>query len=658
VARKARVLGAVLLTACALLAPAAPSRADISFAPCGDSNDFACGHLTVPLDPSGATPGAITLALRRHRAPVGAARSAIVALAGGPGQAALPFTQQFAELLGAAASTRDLIVFDQRGTGLSHPLNCRFPPALARLRPSTLAARVEGCARQLGGARNFYTSADSVADLEAIRRAGGYDKLVLYGTSYGTKVAELYAQAHPDRVEALVLDSAVLPNGPDPLLRSTFAAVGRVLREVCRERACTAITGDPLGDLARVLARARRAPLHGLLVDRGGRPHASAMYSDELLAALLAGDFSPLLRADLITADRSARAGDYAPLARLLALAGSPEGEEKGFDGPLNLATSCQDQQFAWSRGASPAQRLREQLAAARALPASAFAPFAPANAFDLGSVRECASWPYAGGAPAPAPARMPAVPALILSGASDLRTPTADARSLAAQIPGSQLLVVPDTGHSVLGQSGCAHAALLAFFAGKRIAPCPLEALPPLLRPPPLPPRTLAAVSPAGGDRGLAGRTVHAVALTLQDFSHQLLLALLGSSAGEAGLLSSPTLRAGGLRAGWARFAGGVLTLSGYSYVPGVTVSGSIDGEGRGLLHVGGAAAAHGTLRHDPSHELRGTLGGRHVAMRTAIEAAAGIVVTDARARPQMAVRVAGDGARAAGARAGLRGR
>lgn len=627
----------MLLCACALLAPAASGRAAIGFGACGESNEFACGHLTVPLDPSGGTSGTITLAMRRHRAPVGEARSAIVALAGGPGQAALPFASQFAELLGPIAATRDLVVFDQRGTGLSHALRCK---ASRHSRPVTLGAHVEACARALGAARIFYTSAASVADIEAIRRAGGYEKLVLYGTSYGTKVAELYAQAHPDRVEALVLDSVVLPGGPDPLLRSSFASIGHVLRELCRERACDGITRDPLADLGRVLARDRRALLYGRLIDAGGRPHAMPLYTDEVLAALLAGDLSPLLRPDLITAVRAAASGDDAPLARVLALAGGPEGEQQGFDAALNLTTTCEDQPFAWRRGATPAVRLSEELGAARALPAGTFAGFTPANAFDLGSVRECASWPYATPPPPPPPPTMPAVPALILSGAGDLRTPTADARALAAQIPGSHLLVIPETGHSVLGQSSCARAALQAFFAAKPIAPCPPMGLPEPLRPPPLPPRSVSSVPPQGGDRGLAGRTVHAVALTLQDFTRQLLLNLLSATGGEANLGALPNLRSGGLRGGWARFASGSLTMRDYSYVPGITVSGTIDASGRGMLRIGGAGAARGTLRHEASDELRGMLGGRSVRLRPPATAATAIVVPDALARLHPALR------------------
>jgi len=84
---------AVLLAAClGTSAFASSAGAEIAFAPCKGSNEFACGHLVVPLDPSGASPGSITLAIRRHRAPVGDEKSAVIALAGGPGQAALPFT--------------------------------------------------------------------------------------------------------------------------------------------------------------------------------------------------------------------------------------------------------------------------------------------------------------------------------------------------------------------------------------------------------------------------------------------------------------------------------------------------------------------------------------------------------------------------------------
>ena len=61
-------------------------------------------------------------------------------------------------------------------------------------------------------------------------------RLTLYGVSYGTKVAMVYAALYPDRVERLVLDSVVDPLGPDPSTSTLFAAVPRVMRDVCARR--------------------------------------------------------------------------------------------------------------------------------------------------------------------------------------------------------------------------------------------------------------------------------------------------------------------------------------------------------------------------------------------------------------------------------------
>ena len=155
----------------------------------------------------------------------------------------------------------------------------------------------------------IYTTADTVADIEAIRQAGGYEKLVLYGTSYGTKVAEEYAQAYPSHVEALVLDSVVPPNGPEPLNRATFAAIPRVLRQLCaRARLCPR---HPEPRRRSRQARAADGPraLRGRWIDgRRAARTRSRSPPDELLDVLLAGDLEPTLRAEFPAAVRSAAA--------------------------------------------------------------------------------------------------------------------------------------------------------------------------------------------------------------------------------------------------------------------------------------------------------------------------------------------------------------
>jgi pimeloyl-ACP methyl ester carboxylesterase len=634
----AKLCAAFLLVGAGSSATAARSSAAIAFSPCANTNNFACGHLTVPLDPGGATPGTLTLAIRRHRAPVGEARSAVIALAGGPGQAALPFAEQFSELLGPIAATRDLIVFDQRGIGLSHPLSCH---ASEDPRPyPSLGQLVKACGTELGRTRTFYTTDDTVADIDAIRRAGGYEKLVLYGTSSGTKVAERYAQQHPDHVEALVLDSVVPPNGPDPLERPTFAAVPRILRQLCSDGACAHITAEPVADLASVVRRMRRGPLRARVINDKGVAHHARISSDELLEVLLAGDFSPLLRAEFVTAVRAAATGDTAPAARLLAAAAQgSSGEGQGFDTPLYYATTCEEDLFPWRRAASPKERIGQATAAARALPVSELAPFTAANALDESDIGACAYWPFTTPAPAVDVAPLPNVPTLILSGEVDLRTPTSGAREVAAEIPDSRLLVDPGTGHSVLtAEPGdCAKQGLQAMFAGRPVEPCHAGATPPALRPAPLPPVRLALVAPANGYGGLPGRTLHAVKLSLDDFARQLVLGLTSGGTSGEGLFSLPTLDTGGLRSGWAQLDKGALIFHNYAYVPGVTLSGAIKAEAADLT-IGGRSAAHGTLRLGANHALVGKLGGRRVQITPNANGTAAIVGVDAQANPNFA--------------------
>ena len=175
----------------------------------------------------------------------------------GPGQAALPLGEFIAKALAPALGTRDLLVFDQRGTGTSDPLSCG---ALSNFSGTSASQAFERCALEIGPARGGYTTQESVEDIEAIRQAAGYEKLVLYGTSYGTKVAEEYAERYPQHVESLVLDSVVPPGGPEPFSIPTFQAIGSVLGELCSNNACAGITTNPVADIATPDGATAQAP--------------------------------------------------------------------------------------------------------------------------------------------------------------------------------------------------------------------------------------------------------------------------------------------------------------------------------------------------------------------------------------------------------------
>ena len=226
--KKAAALAAAAVAGLML---AAPAHGALRFERCG-SYGYQCARMSVPLDHSGAVAGRISLFVKRVRARGRATRPPLFVLAGGPGQSATAaFDGDALALVYAGYRDRDLIVFDQRGTGRSGVLRCR---ALERSNLLRAGRAAGSCARRLGARRGFYTSRDSVEDIDQVRRTLGARRIALFGTSYGTKVALGYALGHPAEVDRLVLDSVVEAGGPNPFYLDTLAAVPRALRALCR----------------------------------------------------------------------------------------------------------------------------------------------------------------------------------------------------------------------------------------------------------------------------------------------------------------------------------------------------------------------------------------------------------------------------------------
>ena len=182
--------------------------------------------------------------------------------------------------------------------------------------------------------------------------------------------------------------------------------------------ACSGITANPVGDLARLIDRLRTRRLSGSAYDGSGKRHAVAIDELELLDILQAGDLNPALRALLPAAVHSALNGDPDPLLRLnliteglvpsVPIRPSPEAERAAAEEENNalfLATSCEETPFPWQRSAPAATRMAEALAPLHSLPGGDFYPFDATTAMANSLVPICSSWPDA--APAP-PARRP----------------------------------------------------------------------------------------------------------------------------------------------------------------------------------------------------------------------------------------------------------
>ena len=614
-------------TAAVCLALGAPAEAALRFKACPGFL-FKCARLSVPLDRSGAVPGRVSLLVKRVRAQRRPRLGAVFALAGGPGQSA---TAAFAgDGLGALSSVfrrRDLIVFDQRGTGRSGALRC---PALERSNLFDAGPAAGACARRLGARRHHYSSRATVEDIEAIRRELGIPKIALYGTSYGVKVALGYALTYPANVDRLVLDSVVEVGGPSPFYLDTLAAVPRALRSLCRS-GCRSFTRDPVDDLARLVARVGGGTLRGRVVDDRGRRRRVTLTTTELFLILLTGDFDPALRAAFPGAVRAALERDPAALLRLKrrsTILGAQAPAARYVSTALFTATMCEEMPLPWPRDTPPDPGRRRDLAAAAAaaLPADAFAPFDGRALLRNDLLQLCDRWAAAPAPPDFGPGPLPDVPVLVLEGEDDLRTPVENAQRVAALFPQARLVVAPGTGHSALASdlSGCTLRAFSAFFAGRPVktgCPRPRRAYPAVSPPP----RRLSAVTPAPGAAGVRGRAVRALALTLRDVAEDSLSALIVHGGDRTFALG------GGLRGGHYRIDGrNTLRLRGVVFVPGVRVSGFVrrfdERRQRGRLRLYGPAVPDGVLRLR-GRRVSGELGGRGVS------AALGAGAGDARA-------------------------
>jgi len=149
----------------------------------------------------------------------------IVYLSGGPGEAAIASISSGGLGFKAFRDNRDLIVFDQRGTGNSQPmLDC---PEIFAATVGTMGQNLsledanlrdkqafQACHDRLvkeGIDLSAYTSVASAQDAEDLRRALGIEKWNIYGGSYGTRLALTIMRDFPNGIRSAVLDSVLPP---------------------------------------------------------------------------------------------------------------------------------------------------------------------------------------------------------------------------------------------------------------------------------------------------------------------------------------------------------------------------------------------------------------------------------------------------------------
>lgn len=431
----------VALLAVSSCAETTSRRATDRLRPCASEEgpiDAYCGTLTVAED-RGRSHGRqidlwITVLPSLSSAPLD---DPLFFLAGGPGQGAAQLAGQIAPLFREIQRTRDIVLVDQRGTGKSNPLNCSSESNSLRgftEGPETALARLTDCLEGYDADVRLYTTDIAMDDLDDVRAYLGYQRLNLYGGSYGTRAALVFLRQHPERVRSLILDGVAPTDMRLPLYtaRDAQRALDTLLADCDSEPSCHAAFPGMASRIRALVTRLEDAPARVRLA----HPRTHVMEDIEVSARVVASVlFSALyspLTASLVPAivDRAER-DDFAGLFAL-ALAGDTADTNMSIG--MQLSVLCSED----TSRVTVADVRRE----------SAGTMFG--SHLLGGQLDACGIWP---GKTMPADYYRPVVsdvPALVLSGDIDPVTPPGWGDIVVRHLSRGRHISLPSTGHGV----------------------------------------------------------------------------------------------------------------------------------------------------------------------------------------------------------------
>ena len=440
------LLGAAVALTCSCDLETGQAAAPSPLADCEPGEgprDALCGWIPVYEDRSEESGRQIELrvvvypALSRDRRP-----DPLFVLAGGPGQGAAQIGSGIASLFSDVRQERDIVFVDQRGTGESNGLPCdQDTDDLATpLNTDHAVEALSKCLESYEADLRHYTTPVAMDDLDEVRSRLGYERINLWGISYGTRAALVYLRRHGERVRSVVFDGAVpmAMTLPEEFPQDAQRAL-ELLFDDCEQHSSCKDRFPNLGlKLDEVLAR----------LDRGvGRitlrhPRTGAEVDIELRREVVTGT----LRAALYSADATSvipllieqmHGGEFAGLFALALAAESVPSEAKINLGMFFSVVCTED--LPWV-----------DEAARSAAASGVFSNEETLEAWD----KICDAWPRGEVADDYREPVVSAVPALVLSGELDPVTPPRWGEELAAGFSNVRHIIAPGTGHgaSALG--------------------------------------------------------------------------------------------------------------------------------------------------------------------------------------------------------------
>ncbi|MGZ8843987.1 MAG: alpha/beta fold hydrolase [Pyrinomonadaceae bacterium] len=373
-----------------------------------------------------------------------------VYIPGGPGSSATEDAPGVSRQFAAIRARRDLVFIDQRGTGGSHPLKCDFyNPAdpqsyLGYFFP---LEDVRKCRAQLELKANLtlYTTPIAMDDLDEVRTALGYERLNLFGGSYGTRAALVYLKRHPTHVRTVTLQGVAPTNQfmPKDFPQANERALQGIIAECAADEACNKAFPNLRDETKAVLSRLLQGPIEVAVTIPGPTSAAATTSFKAKLSRDLAAEairymlYNPVAASRVPLIIHQGAEGNFLPMAQA-ALNYRRNLVATGSNG-MYLSITCAED-LAWIK---PGEG--ERLAANTFL-----------GDYRLRQQREaCALWPRA---TLPKDYSKPTTadaPVLILTGEWDPVTPPAHGDAVAKFLPNSLHLVVPHGAHGLGGLQG-----------------------------------------------------------------------------------------------------------------------------------------------------------------------------------------------------------
>ena len=443
-----------------------------------EGRDVVCGYVHVLEDhakPDGSTIRLAVVIVKdlsaSHRA------DPVLVLSGGPGQKTVQQAFTLAQIVRPTIGNRDLILFDQRGVGFSEPaLECpEFVGAQLLTLDETdplVAGRARVDALLACGARlnsegyhlAAYTTTQSAADVDDIRRALGYDRVNLYGGSYGSLLAQAVMRDHPDGIRSVIIDS-VLPIEKSVFIDTATSAANAILHLIdscTADPTCSAAYPDLKHKLFESIDRLNADPLPITVTNpRDGQTYEMILTGDAIRDNLFTFLYSTAVIPVLPQAVYDVYNGDYELMTQL---SGQRMALFDMLSTGMELSVLCTDDLIGRTLG--------EYVNLLEELPPQLAGRLEPERAAEFSYFDLCDDWPVEQADPSTKTPLMSDIPTLVLAGEFDPITPPTYARLVASRLSNAYLYEFSGIGHGVMGSGPCATTVIESFLDDPAITP------------------------------------------------------------------------------------------------------------------------------------------------------------------------------------------